>query len=263
MDRTQSSRFLAVGTPLGEDVLLLRGMKVSEELGRLFNIELDLLSEKKDIDVNKIIGKNVTVRLELSREQTRYFNGYVSRFAQAPQEGRLFQYQATVVPWLWFLTRTADCRIFQNKKAPDIILEVFRGHGYTDFRDALSGEYPKWEYCVQYRETDFDFVSRLMEQEGIYYYFEHENGKHTLVLIDSMATHKPYPNFEELKYNPLEEARYTGEYVYNWQVETTVQPGSFAFTDFDFKNPNKDLQARSKVDRPHDASGFEIYDYHG
>ena len=89
------------------------------------------------------------------------------------------------MPWLWFLTRTSDCRIFQEKTVPDIIKEIFRDHGFTDFEERLSGSYRTWVYCVQYRETDFNFVSRLMEQEGIYYYFKHENGKHTLVLADS------------------------------------------------------------------------------
>jgi type VI secretion system secreted protein VgrG len=260
---TQKHRELAVETPLGEDVLLLTGMSGTEQLGRPFEYRLELASEDHQIKAEDIVGQNVTVRLDVLAGGLRYFNGYVSRFTQLTASSGLARYRVTMVPWLWFLTRTADCRIFQDKTVPDIIKDVFKRHELTNFEEALSGPYPTREYCVQYRETDFKFVSRLMEQEGIYYYFKHENGKHTLVLADSASAHTPYPEFEELEYHPADKGTTTEQCISDWSVETHLQPGACALNDFDFKNTQKDLQARAKVKRAHAAAAFEIYDYPG
>ena len=260
---TQENRELEIATPLGKDVLLLTSMSGTEQLGRPFEYQLELASEDHQIKYADIVGQNVTIRLNLSGDKTRYFNGFVSRFTQTLPVGRLASYRATVVPWLWFLTRTADCRIFQEMTVPDITEKVFRDHGFTDFERSLSGSYRTWTYCVQYRETDFNFVSRLMEQEGIYYFFKHENGKHLLVLADSASAHEPYPELEELEYHPADKGTKTEECVSDWVVGTHLQPGSYALNDFDFENTKKDLQARAKVDREHAAAKFEIYDYPG
>ncbi|MDT8303024.1 MAG: type VI secretion system tip protein VgrG [Sedimentisphaerales bacterium] len=263
MAGTQKNRELAIGTPLGEDVLLLIRMSGTEQLGRPFEYQLEMASEDHQIKAEDIIGQNVTIRFELSNGKTRYFNGYVSRFIHIPSSGKFAQYQATVVPWLWFLTRTADCRIFQKMTVPKIIKEIFSEKGFTDIEDALSGEYREWEYCVQYRESDFNFVSRLMEQEGIYYFFKHENGKHSLVLSDSASAHEPYPGYDELVYHPSDKGTSPEECVSKWMIETSLQSGSYALKDFDFKNSQSDLQTRSKFKRNHAASEFEIYDYPG
>jgi type VI secretion system secreted protein VgrG len=260
---TQAHRFIAVATPLGEDVLLLQSFSYSESLGSLFSLELKLISQKTDILFSDIVGQNVTLRLNLPGDKIRYFNGYVSRFSQVGQENGSTRYDATVVPWLWFLTQTSDCRIFQEMAVPDIIKEVFRDHGFTDFDDALSGNYRTWEYCVQYRETDFNFVSRLMEQEGIYYYFKHEDGKHFMVLADSASAHEPYPGYETIPYYPPTQQSREQEYVYDWDIEHEVQPVVFTHTDFNFKNPGSDLMASRKSDRQDKGPDFEIFDYPG
>lgn len=260
---TQKNRELAIETPLGEDTLLLIRMSGTEELGRLFKYNLELASENQQIKAEDIVGKNVAIRLDLGAGRTRYFNGHVSCFTQLTTAGRLARYRAIVVPWLWFLSRTADCRIFQKKTIPDIIKQIFRDRGFTDFEDGLSGSYRTWEYCVQYRETDFSFVSRLMEQEGIYYYFKHDNGKHALVLADSYSAHEHYPEFEELKYHAADKGTTVEESISDWIVETRLQPGSYALQDFDFTNTKKDLKARAIVNRKHAHAGFEIYDYPG
>ncbi len=261
---TQKNREIAIGTPLGEDVLLLVSITGTEQLSRPFEFQLELASEKKQIKTSDIIGQNVTFRLNLPEDKVRYFNGFISSFTQTMGTLELNRYRATVVPWLWFLTRMADCRIFQGKAVPDIIKQVFKDHGFTDFEDALTGRYREWEYCVQYRETDFNFVSRLMEQEGIYYFFKHENGKHSLVLADSASAHKPYnKEFDKLRFQPADLRVSDENYVSDWIVKTCIQPGFYALNDFDFKNTQKDLQAKAKVDREHKAANFEIYDYPG
>ena len=136
---TQQNRLLAVSSPLGEDVLLLRSIHVEEELGRLFEFNLELYSEKSDISLSDILGQNLTVRLTLEGQETRFFNGYCSEFTQTGAFGRYSAYRATLRPWLWFLTRTSDCRIFQQKTVPDIVKEVLREHGFDNFEDSLNG----------------------------------------------------------------------------------------------------------------------------
>ncbi len=263
MAETQKYRELEIATPLGDDVLLLTSMSGTEQLGRPFRFELELTSEDHQIKYTDIVGQNVTIRLNLFEDKKRYFNGFVSRFTQISASGQLASYRATIVPWLWFLTRTANCRIFQKEKIPDIIKQVFSDHGFSDIKRSLNGSYRTWEYCVQYRETDFNFVSRLMEQEGIYYYFKHENGKHSLVLADSAGAHEPYPDFEKLEYHPADKGTKTEECISDWIVETRIQPGSYALNDFDFENTTNDLQARAIVERKHAGAKFEIFDYPG
>ena len=262
--RTQKYRPLAVGTPLGEDVLLLQGLAGTEQLGRLFSYELEFLSEKPSISFDDIVGQNVTARVQMSPgEEPRYFNGYLNGFEHVRTEGGYTRYRGTMVPWLWFLTLRSDCRIFQEMKVPDIIKKVFRDLGFTDFEDRLSGTYRKWEYCVQYRETDFNFVSRLMEQEGFYYYFKHENGKHTLVLSDDRSAHDPFPDYDEVMYKPPTMSLREKEHIWEWSLRRQVQPGAYAHTDFDFKNPAKSLLTNAQIQRGYAVPAFEIYDYPG
>lgn len=263
MPLSQKSRSVAIGTPLGDDVLLLKSMQGTESLGRPFEFNLELLSENHAISFDDIVGQNVTIRLAKAGSKNRFFNGYVSRFAAGPREGGLSSYSATVVPWLWFLTRMADCRIFQEKTVPEIIQEVFKDHGYTDIEDRLSGTYRHWNYCVQYRETDFNFVSRLMEQEGIYYFFLHEDGKHTIVLADGASGHEPCEGNETVTYRANEKGISSGEYIHGWYMEKQLLSGLYSHRDFDFTKPKTVLESAGAIPRSHAASEFEIFDYPG
>jgi type VI secretion system secreted protein VgrG len=264
MPLSQQERTLSVSTPLGEDVLLLRAMSATERLSTLFEYELELLSEDINIKHEDLLGQPATVRLGLHNENERFFNGIVSRFTQVGFDGAFAIYQATLVPWTWFLTRTADCRIFQEKTVPEIVKGIFREHGYTDFEESLSATYRQWIYCVQYRETDFDFVSRLMEQEGIYYYFKHEHGKHILVLADGYGAHAAIAGYGEVPYYaPDETALRERDHIADWSVLKEVQPGAFAHTDFDFTAPKKNLLAKRSSPKGHELAAHEIYDYPG
>ncbi|MCU0934927.1 MAG: type VI secretion system tip protein VgrG [Gammaproteobacteria bacterium] len=261
---TQRHRGVAVTTPLGEDVLLLRRMTGSETLSRPFELTLSLYSERVNLRFEDILGQSVTVRLDLLSGGQRYFNGLVSHFSQSPGDGRYAHYRATLRPWFWFLTRTADCRIYQNKTVPDIIRDVFGRHEFAEFEDSLSGSYRTWEYCVQYRETDFNFVSRLMEQEGIYYYFRHAEGRHTLVLCDSIGAHDVVEGYETIPYYPPDEQRrHQREHVLDWQLTCQVQPGSYELNDFDFARPRANLRASSSAPREHQHGSLAVYDYPG
>jgi type VI secretion system secreted protein VgrG len=263
MSIPQQNLLVSLETPLGADLLVAQELVWTEALGRLFQVELSLISDDPNIDFDGIIGQGVTITLQLPEGEARHFHGIVSRFVQTRIEDRYAHYQATVVPWLWLLTRTADCRIFQEKSIPDIITEIFDLHGFTDYRLALSGTYEPWDYCVQYRETAFNFVSRLMEQEGIYYFFEHEKGKHTLVIADGANAHQPFPEGASLPYNPAGGDQTDHPAITSWLVEQEIQPGVCGLNDFNFEKPKSSLEARSSVSRNHAHSGFEIYDYPG
>ena len=172
---------MEIVTPLGPDVLLFHRMHAREELSRLSDCRVELLShpDHGDIDLDKILGQNVTIKLAMRDEGTRYFNGFVTRFGAGGKHGRYNRFIASVQPWTWFLTRTADCRIFQDMTVPDIVKAVFAEHPTADFKFDLTSTYRKWTYCVQYRETDFNFISRLLEHEGIFYYFRaHRRSSH-------------------------------------------------------------------------------------
>lgn len=259
----QKNRSIIIKTPLPDDVLLFRSMSGREELGSLFQFELDLLSEDFGIKLDDVLGQSMTVQLNLPDGEFRYFNGVVSRFCQVEPFGEFASYQATLRPWFWFLTRTSDCRIFQNKTVPDIIKEVFRDNGFSDFKESLSGAYREWEYCVQYRETDFNFISRLMEQEGIYYFFTHEDGKHTLQLSDSISAHGSIAEPDVPYFPPSENVERDLDFIHSWSISHDLQPGAYAHRDFDFKNPKANLEAKLSNPFPHDKSDYEVYDYPG
>jgi type VI secretion system secreted protein VgrG len=262
---TQEHRTAAIATPLGPDALLLKSASIHEQMGRLFEIEVELIADDSDVNFDDLIGQNATLRLDLpTSDDPRYFNGFISRMTQTQNENGFAQYHATLVPWLWFLTRTADCRIFQQMTIPDIIEKVFKGHGFDgDFKSSLTATYPKLEYCVQYRETDFNFVSRLMEHAGIYYFFQHENGKHTLVMCDAITAHSTYPGFDTIQFRPIGQPGTDIGDVIDWTLQKEVQTGIYALKDFDFTAPKKDLQVKSNTTRSSAASDFEIFDFPG
>ena len=257
-------REVEVSSPLGEGALLFHRMTAREELGRLFEYELDLLSKDEQIKFKDVLGQPLTVHLDLPSGKKRHFNGFATRFSQPGKVGNYSAYRCVLRPWLWFLTRTTDCRIFQEMAAPDIIKQIFRDQGFTDFEESLSGQYRTREYCVQYRETDFNFVSRLMEEEGIYYYFKHEKTRHLLVLSDSYSAHNPIPEYEQIPYHPPTETLAREEdHIFDWQLAQEIQPGVCSLNDFDFERPKAGLAVKSSIKREHAQAGMEIYDYPG
>ena len=277
-DVSQENRSIAIATPLGKDKLLLKSCTVSEQLGRPFVIKAQLLSTEPAVDFLKLIGKGVTIRWRMPEtgggDKHRCFSGYISSFLQRPRADGFYNYEATIVPWLWFLTRTADCRIFhsamtqppEDMSVPGILKKVFKDHGFDDVTPSLTATYRKLDHCVQYRETDFNFVSRLMEQEGIYYFFEHvDDGgviKHKLKLVDAMSAHSEYPEYEKIKYLGAADAEDEKGSILTWTRIKQIQPGTYKVNDFDFKRPKTPLLGSGTVDRGEESnSTFEIYDY--
>ena len=239
----QDNLKLQVSTPLGPNKLLLRALRGEEYISGLFQFNLEMVSEDSALDFQQIIGKPVTVTLNLADDSKHYFNGIVGRFIQEETNARLTRYHAEIHPWLWLLTKTADCRIFQNESVPEIIKEIFTDFGFSDFRDGLTGTYDKREYCVQYNETAFNFVSRLMEDEGIFYFFEHKDGVHTLVLGDDADVHPTCPGLEQnavrFKQSLIDHTQDLA--ITRCLVEEQVVSDKCALDDFNFETPNTDL----------------------
>ena len=259
----QSTRLAQVTSPLGPDVLVLKSLGGGEELGRLYDYQLQLTSHDAAIDLNQLLGKPMGVSVLLDDGSQRYFHGIVARCSQNIDSGQFASYQVTLRPWLWLLSRTSDCRIFQNLSIPQIIKQVFRDLGFSDFEDALSRPYREWEYCVQYRENSFDFVSRLMEQEGIYYFFRHEKDRHVLVLADAYGAHTTVPGYASVPYYPKDEQQRERDHLFDWHLAQEVQPGSLELNDYDFQRPSARIDVRSAMPRPHSAGDYPLYDYPG
>ena len=258
MSLTQTNRQIGIDTPLGEDVLLLRSFQGHEAVSRLFTFDLDLVSEDLSVNYDDIVGKAVTVRLGLSDGSLRYWNGFVSRFIQAGRDSNVAVYQATIVPWLWFLDQTTDCRIFQNKTAPEIIKQIFQENSYNDVLLRLYGDFVKRDYCVQYRESDFNFVSRLMEEEGIFYFFEHEDGKHTLILGNDPAAHKECPKQPSARYEGTAGGWQDDDVIMQWLQEQELRPSIYTTMDYNFETPSTSL-----LSSVNGKGKWEVYDFPG
>lgn len=265
---TQKHRLIGIGTPLGEDVLLLAGFQGPDGLSTLFSYELSMISETHDISFEDIVGKNVTVAVRLAKGKNRFFNGIISRFSQGRggaetgNDPRFSYYTATMVPWFWLLTKTADSRIFQKLSVPDIINKIFGEMGLTDYKIQAQGCQPR-EYCVQYRETDFNFISRLLEEEGIYYYFEHENGKHTMVMADSPTGHKKCPEQSSARYQISVGGKIEEDTIKGLEVMKEIRVGKYTLNDYNFELPNTDLKSEAPGKKPLGPGEREIYDYPG
>ena len=263
---SQQYRLLEIDTPLGKDVLLLQELSGHEGISSLFSYELEVVAyENPSISFSDIVGQKVSITIQLPDGSPRYINGYVSRFTQGDTDERFFtHYRVHVVPWLWFLTRQADCRIFQNMTPVDIISQVLNLSSVKDFRTSLSASYPTLEYCVQYRETSFNFVSRLMEEYGIFYYFDHTTqGKHTMVLGDQSSALPACPG-SPISYDTAVGGMEDPEAVGDWHVEQELRTGKYTVTDYNFTTPSTSLLANDPtvVDLPA-SQGLELFDYPG
>ena len=272
MPYTQEHRLIRIATPLGGDELLIKGFRGHEEISRLFQFELSLLSHNHSIDFKKVIGGNVTVSILLENGEERFFNGIVASFSQnsgnvqVEGSGAVFsQYTATIVPWLWLLTKTADLRIFQNKSSIDIIEQIFTEKGLSDYTKKLNGTYHPRTYCVQYRETDFSFISRLMEEEGISYYFSHENGKHTLVLADANTAYSPCLHHATVRYQ-ISSGRgvfLNEDMIKTLELRNEIRVGKYSLNDYNFETPATNLLVGMESNQNLGSGELEVYDYPG
>jgi len=255
---TQADRHFKVKTPLRDDLLLLRSFSGVEGVSRLFEYRLNLLSTDPAITGEGLVGHEMTVEWQDANGETQYIHGKVRRFRRVHGGSReLARYEAELVPWCHLLTLGSDCRVFQEKTIPEIIQEVFQNTGMDHFESRIQGEYSSREYCVQYRESQWDFVSRLMEEEGIFYFFEHEQDKHTLILADDVSAHQAVEG-GPLHLSPEALPEIGVDVVTELSREESLYSGSFTLEDFDPLEPTADLRAIAN------GEGWqELYDYPG
>jgi type VI secretion system secreted protein VgrG len=248
-------------TSLGED-LLFKSMDATEELGRLFEFSIDALADSGTIKPEDLLGQPASVSLVLPEGDKRYFHGLVCAMGTEGAADDMFAYRLVLRPWLWLLTRRTDTRVFQDMTVQDILKKVFEPFS-PDYEFQLSGALPKYEYCVQYRETDFNFVSRLMEQEGIYYYFAHLADKHTMVIVNSSSAHQPNPVQDSFEFRVKSDEQHDFEPITQWRAHKEIQTGQVVLRDFDFTAPKVFPEAKAKAPRKDASVKLEVYDYPG
>lgn len=270
---SQANRPLAVTTPLGKDVLLLVGIRGHEAISQLFEFELELLA-KKDAGVafDRIVGQKVTVAMPLAEKGTRYFNGIVRRFEQGRRDEEFVHFRAELVPEFWLWTKKVQSRIFQHQSVPDILKQVLEG---LKIDVQAKGAYQPRDYCVQYRESDFAFGSRLMEEEGIFYYFDHTSDSHTLVICDDPLQHPDVASPSNVIYEELDGGTRSEHRVREWTKSQEVRSGKYTLWDHHFELTGQNLESQRSI-TPNVTAGkvehkltvgnndrLEIYDYPG
>ncbi len=241
----QDQRIGKVKTPLGEDVLLLAGFNGTDSLSSLFSYQVEMLAENKEkIDFSKILGQGVTVELKLPDGGYHHLNGICVKFAQSGRDQVFTRYRAELVPKVWLMTRKTQSRIFQQKNVPDILKEVFKGYDVTW---ELQGTFEPRDYCVQYRESDFAFGSRLMEEEGIYYFFKHSDGSHQMVVANTPSSHEMVPGESTFTYEELEGGYRDDNRILLWEKEQEIRSGKVTLWDHCFELPHRHLEAESII----------------
>jgi type VI secretion system secreted protein VgrG len=253
---SQANRVIKVDSPLGSDVLLLESFTGHEEMSAPFAFTLNMASEKDNIKGQDLLRKALIITLHLPGDKERKIHGLVSRFLRLGVRDDLTLYQAEIVPWVWFLTLSGGCRVFQNMTALEIIEKVFKDAGYSDFQNKCVASYPKREYCVQYRESNYNFATRLMQEEGIYFYFDHTASKHTLVMADRSASAPACPEVSKARLAEKPSQWQKEDVIIAVRDEHNVASGKYTLWDHNFEKPSLRLQGQAEGD-----SDDEIYDY--
>jgi type VI secretion system secreted protein VgrG len=267
----QANRPMTVTTPLGTDVLLLLGFSGNEAISQLFSFELDLAAEDQTkVIFDKVLGRKVTINLTLPGGEKRYFNGICTSLAQGMRGIDHATFQMEVAPHLWLLTLRSRSRIFQHLSVPEILKSVL---DIPDVVFELEGTFHPRTYCVQYRETDFQFASRLMEEEGIYYYFKHKADSHQMVVSNKAAFPELQP--AELILQQAEGTHVQEERITRWQKRQQLRPVKVTLRDYHFQMPQKSLEGSQEVQddvkvgkvmhklKIGEAGDLEIYDWPG
>ncbi|MDA8586572.1 type VI secretion system tip protein VgrG [Rhodobacteraceae bacterium] len=256
-------RNITAKTPLADEKLLFSTMAGQESISQCFTYQVTLLSEDIEIASSDLLGLGITIKLESDRQE-RFFHGIVDSFTLTEFGDERVQYVAILRPWLWFLSKTSDSRIFQNMSVVDIVEEVFSAYPNAQFEKRLQETYPAREYCVQYNETDLNFVSRLLEHEGISYFFEYTDGDHTMVLTDANAKFAPAKGYDKIPYREDSDAgRDFDEGITQWQHTDSAVSASYTQTDYDFTKPSADLKVRSETPFGHKLDDGKQYFYPG
>jgi type VI secretion system secreted protein VgrG len=236
---------MAVTTPLGKDVLLLVAFTGSEAVSQLFHFRLELLAENQtEVPFDRLLGQKITISLNLSSNQKRYINGLCNRVSQGKRDAVFTSYYLEIVPQFWLLTKRAQSRIFQHVSVPDILKKVLTG---LDVAYELQGSFAPRDYCTQYRESDYDFASRLMEEEGIYYFFKHTADGHEMVVANTPQSHPELSAQGPIIYEELTGGLRDEERVTAWEKVQELRSGKYTLWDHCFELPHKHLEADKQI----------------
>ena len=262
----QGNRPIGLETPLGADKLVLLSFSGEERLSSLFRFELRLLSKEARIRPADIVGKAVSFYVKYPDNEKRYFNGIVNRFAYAGQDDRGHYYSAEVVPWMWLLTKGSDCRVHETEKKKDAreIIDGLLGElGLTSYQWNVKRTLEKREYCVQFRETHFDFITRLLAEEGIYFYFRHDQSQHELIMTDHVTGGFDCRDAEVQLLSNLSQPEITDNLT-AWQHQYEYTSGKYSLTDYNFETPsNSLLQNKASLIPLYNNAKLEFYDFPG
>nr|WKF57367.1 Actin cross-linking toxin VgrG1 [Paraburkholderia busanensis] len=238
------NHLITARTPLAPELLAFRSLNGTEALSSLYEFEVELVSPSASLDMNALLGKPLTLDIVTSSGALRHLGGQIARCVFSGRETgtvRSYVYTVTLRPWLWYLTQNIDCRIFQQSTAVDMLRQVFGAYGFQ-VEERLLATYRRWDYCVQYQESDFAFVSRLMEQEGLYYFFRHEADQQVLVLADDIGAHDALPGHPTLPWLAADRLALPAEDgIDAWHPAVELRPGAYAVDDYDFRKPQADL----------------------
>ncbi|CUH98432.1 type VI secretion system Vgr family protein [Leisingera aquaemixtae] len=249
------------------DGLMMSRAIVREGLSKLTETTIEFAATKAQPKLEDLVGKQMNVHV--MRQQTEHqFNGICVSVEHLGFRNGYEMFVAEVRPWFWMLTRTCDLRVYQDKTTVEIIKQLFSEYGFSDFTDKLSDSYTTREYCLQYRESDFNFLCRLMEEEGIYYYFESPVGETTrekLILCDGVSGHSPINGGATVEFHARDDSdRRREEHISEWTKDERVTRGKVTLNDFDFLTPSADLKATSAIAKgKHSYKDYEVYDYQG
>jgi type VI secretion system secreted protein VgrG len=242
---TQTNRPLMVHTPLGADKLLLTGFSGREAISQLFSFHLDAIADiKTPISFDGLLGQKVTACLQLPDASYRYFNGIVIRVTEGGRDNLFTDYGLEIVPQFWLLTKKTHSRMFKQMTVPDILKAVLAG---LNVSYKIQGTFEPRNYCVQYRETDFNFASRLMAEEGIYYYFEHSDGDHQMVVANTPASHAPLATGSSIIFEGMDGGTRSEDRIYSWTKTQELRAGKTVLWDYNFELPHKNLDATTII----------------
>ena len=248
-------RAVTVGSPSGSKLTFQR-LVGFDEVSEGFAFTVSLLGADLDVDVPAMLDRPMAI--EAGTESPRWFHGRVAAFRLVKLDGHLAHYEAELRPWLWKLGLTHDCRIFQNLGVVEIIEQVFAKYPEATFEKRLRGSYPPRDYCVQFDESDLAFVRRLMEHEGIFYFFEYSEAAHTLILTDTMAKLETAPGCASLPFG-IADAWRDDEALLTWEVTSALLPRTYVHTDYDFEKPGLSLLTQSEAEPKAGAFAGEHY----
>lgn len=255
-------RHITVSVPAIDAEVFFARMEGRDEISQPFAYSLLISTKDMELDPLKVLGTTAEIKVE--GDTPRTFHGHVADMALEDIRDDLSFYRLTLRPWLWFLSLDSDNRIFQEKTTPDIIEEVLKAWPEAKFKLKLQARYEKREYCVQYGESDLDFIQRLMEDEGIFYFFTHDDDGHTMVIVDGNEAMQPAEGGETVPYEPDSRIAYEeGDFITQWIPKSTVRSGKFTQTDYDFKKPSFDLMTLTESPVGHAQDKGEVYHYPG